>query len=119
MEHPPEQNPGLCVNDHEGFAQTLPVCSRPKGNSPEGICDLSGNVAEWVADLFIPKPRPREFANKPIPPQPRDEGDEGPRHVVKGGAGHYRSHTARSRWACHQALMWDNGFRCAKDGAAR
>ena len=31
-----------------GFA--FPVCSRTKGNSENGLCDMVGNVAEWMAD---------------------------------------------------------------------
>jgi formylglycine-generating enzyme required for sulfatase activity len=28
--------------------KSAPVCSRPAGNSPEGVCDLYGNADEWV-----------------------------------------------------------------------
>ncbi len=33
-----------------GKARTWPVCSKPVGNSPYGLCDMSGNVAECPAD---------------------------------------------------------------------
>jgi formylglycine-generating enzyme required for sulfatase activity len=31
---------------------TQPVCSRMTGNSDQGVCDLAGNVWEWVQDWF-------------------------------------------------------------------
>ena len=31
-----------------GRQTTWPVCSRPSGNSVSGLCDMIGNVSEWV-----------------------------------------------------------------------
>jgi formylglycine-generating enzyme required for sulfatase activity len=31
-------------------AATLPVCSKPKGNTDQGLCDMSGNAYEWTLD---------------------------------------------------------------------
>jgi formylglycine-generating enzyme required for sulfatase activity len=35
-----------------GSPATVPVCSTPLGNTPEGLCDMAGNLLEWVADWF-------------------------------------------------------------------
>jgi len=31
----------------------LPPCSRTDGNTPEGVCDLIGNLREWVFDGYV------------------------------------------------------------------
>ncbi len=35
-------------DDADGFAGTAPVGSFPKGDTPEGVSDVTGNVWEWV-----------------------------------------------------------------------
>jgi gamma-glutamyl hercynylcysteine S-oxide synthase len=35
-------------NDTDGFAGTAPVGSFPKGDTPDGVSDVTGNVWEWV-----------------------------------------------------------------------
>jgi len=38
--------------EEDGFGYTAPVGSFDKFNSPYGICDLAGNVAEWTLDWY-------------------------------------------------------------------
>ncbi len=41
-------NDGYCVNPPNG--STTPVCSMTDGNTMQGVCDMGGNVYEWVLD---------------------------------------------------------------------
>ncbi|MCX5792844.1 MAG: formylglycine-generating enzyme family protein [Elusimicrobia bacterium] len=33
-----------------GTDATMPVCSKPAGNTAQGLCDMAGNVYQWVQD---------------------------------------------------------------------
>jgi cysteine-rich repeat protein len=104
------------------------VCSRPSGNSSAGLCDLAGNVWEWVVPAFDTPPDLSEDGLRPYPGLP-DDGrpfrsagyfpDLSGNHPIRGGGfwhtvAHW--HRARARYAVEPWHKQNNiGFRCAWD----
>jgi formylglycine-generating enzyme required for sulfatase activity len=63
-----------------GRKATWPVCSKPTGNTKQGLCDMAGNVMEWVQDWY----------HRPYAGAPTDgsawENPTGDARVARGGA---------------------------------
>ena len=61
-----------------GKDSTWPVCSKPAGNSKDGLCDMAGNVWEWVSDWY---------GDYPAAPQKDPKGPtKGELKVLRGGS---------------------------------
>ena len=64
-------------------------CSKPKGKSAQGVCDLSGNYAEWVLDEYDPM----AYLNRDITPRPKcSQSDcQGDRYIRVNRGAHYNA----------------------------
>jgi formylglycine-generating enzyme required for sulfatase activity len=98
--------PGFTVTRESGKKQPDPVFSAGKDVSPYGVKNLSGNVREWVEDVFQPYPGGRGSNSK-----------YGRERVVRGGswATDQSSTPLYFRGSSNPNLAWqDVGFRCAQ-----
>ncbi len=92
------------IND--GFAETSPVGSYPRGASPFGLEDMAGNVWEWCLDCMAPYPG-KERTN------PRGPTD-GPKRLYRGGSWKSRASSLRASARGFNAPAYsanDVGFR--------
>jgi formylglycine-generating enzyme required for sulfatase activity len=103
-----------------GKGTTARVGSRPRGASPYGLLDMTGNVWEWTADLYDPA----YYAQMPDA-DPRGPA-EGRFRVIRGGGLYNAPHpngmdslrvTNRYSWV-PEARFEYLGFRCARSASA-
>ncbi len=97
----------------DGFAGLAPVGSFPDGSTPEGIEDLAGNAAEWVADVYDVDDQGFGY---PPGSQVNPRGPvSGVFHVVRGGSygdgGAWMRTTSRTTTSAQRSATI--GFRCA------
>lgn len=59
----------------------MPVCSKPDGNTEQGLCDMAGNVWQWVEDAYGPYTAAVTHN--------ATSGSEGISRVVRGGSCSY------------------------------
>ena len=106
----PLGNPAHATDDY-CVGDTTPVGSYESGKSPYGLYDMSGNVWEWVNDLYSDT----YYQNSPSsnPPGPYT----GELRVLRGGSWNGDPSFARStdRFSVSPALANNSwGFRCAR-----
>lgn len=88
-----------------GRRNVWPVCSRGRGNTEQGLCDMAGNAWEWVSNAPFPYP------GSPITDLP-----DGHRVIRGGGIGSlndYRTTLRESRQSKYRGSALS--FRCAAD----
>ncbi len=92
---------GERAGPHEGT--TCPVGSLPRGDTPEGVKDMEGNVAEWTSSIYCQHP---------------DRLCQGEKRVVKGDSydGMTSGYVGRRQRFAYPATAWQPaiGFRCAR-----
>lgn len=98
-----------------GINGTSVVCSSPMGDSPDGLCDLIGNVWEWTLDIYLPYDG-SAHDDSPRCMSPDCEDSEGYRTLRGGGWTAYASGwraTMREGYPAGNALNFF-GFRVVK-----
>lgn len=109
---PADKNSTSTSSGADGFAGRAPVGRFPTGQSPYGVFDLAGNVAEWTSSYFLTEP---PQATQPFDPRGPTYATE---RTVRGGS--YLAPPSDLRVTRRIGLVPTErpagvGFRCAYD----
>lgn len=121
-------NPHLCnhgalatdeTDATDGYAGLAPVDALADGATPDGVLNMAGNAAEWVADWFEIDENGFGYTKQPQtnPKGPPTTPQMGMGHAVRGGSYLDDAAQMRAAWRTYSifARSRNIGFRCAKD----
>ena len=94
-----------------GRGGTWPVCSKPSGNTTHGLCDMAGNVWEWVQDWW------HDSYNGAPTDGSAWESPTGSYRVYRGGSWDYNARGVRAAYRnddAPRARYGNLGFRLAR-----
>jgi len=95
-----------------GTGTSAEVCSKIRGNTEQGICDMAGNVCEWVEDDWAPGYDETPTDGSAWIETPRSEQRTLRNGYFSSGSGLLRS-THRTYAGLNNPAE-SNGFRCAR-----
>ncbi len=112
---PPSCSYAVIHDDGEagcGTDRTMTVCSKTDGNTEQGLCDMAGNVWEWVEDRFH-----LNYSRAPTDGSAWTSGFDKHR-VLRGGSYYFIDPSPLRTWdkGWNDPARWFNdvGFRCAR-----
>ena len=91
---------------------TAPVCSKPAGNTQQGLCDMGGNAWEWVEDWYHDS-----YNGAPADGSAWEDEGKDSRRVARGGSWRFSDSNAQSAARNNYVPFGrydDTGFRLAR-----
>jgi len=116
---PPSPELAILGDHRHSEGRSWPVCSKPAGNTKQGLCDMAGNVWEYVDDGFSTYPGPPDDpGGKSYIDDPTLPSTEGLITLRGGGFWHTNEFwlRTRARYPYDAGPSRQHGFRCVWEG---